>query len=81
MIKLRYPKPSDNKGEKWGQCAKCGVFSDVSDSSYCGRWYPQSQLVNYKGKWYCTTHFNWKQHEMIDEHDIWIDEGDRGEGL
>ena len=79
-IRLKKPRRRDNPGEKWGSCVKCG-YGVADDANSCARRYPQSQLVWWKGKLYCDVHMSAKKHEMMDEADIFIDEGDRGEPI
>uniref|UniRef100_A0A6M3IRB5 Uncharacterized protein n=1 Tax=viral metagenome TaxID=1070528 RepID=A0A6M3IRB5_9ZZZZ len=71
MVRLKHPDPRANKGEKWGNCVKCGT----------NRYYPGSQLTRYEGKLYCTTHMQTKGHYFSDQIFFEIDEGDRGEEI
>jgi hypothetical protein len=64
---MRYMRfnPEDHIGEKFRACHLCGghwseTDGDTSETNYYGRLYPESLLVERDGRWYCSSHYNWR---------------------
>lgn len=62
-LRIKVHKKFDNVDEPWRKCYICSQFtatqSDVGEI-YGGRLYPQTDLVEHEGHWYCPDHYRWR---------------------
>lgn len=83
LISPRPPRKFKNLDEKWRNCYYCGqaeaTQSDIG-TILGGRMWPESELVEYQGRWYCIEHFNWRfTPKFRDETKFDIKDGDTSE--
>jgi len=57
----------------------CLTANGTGAEKIYGRLYPEREMVFWRGKWYCNTHwgFRWR-HKLIDEENFVVNEEDRG---
>jgi len=62
-LRIRVHRKFDTDGEKWRPCYICGNFTATQYSVgtiYGGRLYPESELIEHEGHYYCRDHYNWR---------------------
>ena len=77
--------PEDHIGEKFRACHLCGgdwseTDGDTEETNYYGRLYPESLLIERDGKWFCSSHYNWRFSKKDADDEPW-DEPDHDREL
>ena len=76
-IRLEKPRHTSNLDEPWHSCVLCGTGATSTATTEYNRYYPQSMMVKYEGKWYCRVHFEYKFNKrFIDEAEIEVSDGE-----
>lgn len=80
MPKRTFPKHFDNVNQAWRACVLCGFTTSASEPSDGGTtpaslnggcMYPESQLIERDGKYYCVEHYGFRFHKKdMDDQDV-----------
>ena len=77
-IRIKGYRFSENLEEPTRMCHLCAQYEDdqptadeeVDLTIEGGRLHPESDMVEYEGRWYCTEHFNFKFNRKLREENV-----------